>query len=82
MPPIVINTDLLPNDLDSTMVDPSKLPNIYSSNGYWHGIEIDGWTARKETKIRDKWMKVRVRYSGKNLAVIHSLVTLFNISSS
>jgi hypothetical protein len=27
-------------------------------------------------------MKVRVRYSGKNLAVIHSLVTLFNISSS
>ena len=45
-------------------------------------IDVSDWTARKETKIRDKWIKVRVRYSGKNLAIIHSLTTLYNISYS
>ena len=34
----------------------------------------------KETKIRDKYIKIRVRYSGKELAIIHSIVTLFNYS--
>lgn len=42
----------------------------------------ENWTYRKEAKIRDKWIKIRVRYSGYNLAVIHSLVTLFNLSYS
>lgn len=37
---------------------------------------------RKETRIRDKWIKIKVRYSGKNLAIIHSLITLYNISYS
>ena len=67
----------------------SNIPNTYlpTYNGSQkqetkYITNQDGWTNRKETKIRDKWMKVRVRYSGKNLAVIHSLVTLFNISSS
>jgi len=45
-------------------------------------IDTSSWTARKEARIRDKWMKVRIRYSGKNLAIIHSLVTLYNISYS
>jgi len=40
------------------------------------------WTARKETKIRDKWIKIKVRYSGKDLAIIHSIITYYSISSS
>ena len=35
---------------------------------------------RKETDLRDKFMKVRVRYSGKDLAVIDALLTYYSIS--
>jgi len=59
---------------DTTKVDYSIDPSKY--------IDTSLWTARKETKIRDKWIKIRIRYSGKNLAVIHSLITLYNISYS
>lgn len=81
LPPIIINSQYIPKDLDTTEVSASKLPNIYGKYGYF-GVKQDGWTCRKETRIRDKWIKVRIRYSGKNLAVIHSLITLYNISYS
>ena len=80
IPPIVINTDQIPDDLDEEKVTVDRLPNIYQ-NRYWtKSITTTPWTSRKEVKIRDKWMKVRIRYSGKNLAIIHSIMTLFNIS--
>ena len=84
LPPIIINTQNLPSDLSTTEVSEDRLPNIYSYYGYNvpGAIELDKWTARKEARIRDKWIKIRVRYSGKNLAVIHSLATLYNISYS
>lgn len=82
-PPLVINSQYIPNDLTTNEISSDRLPNIYSKYGYNIGaIEVDGWTCRKETKIRDKWIKIRVRYSGRNLAVIHSLITLYNISYS
>ena len=84
IPPIVVNSSNLPKYLPSTDVSLSKLPNIYQNSQYnWiRSIDNSDWTYRKETKIRDKWIKIRVRYSGKNLAVIHSLITLYNISYS
>ena len=89
IPPLVINSSNIPNDITSGQITYSKLPNIYINNNDKYNSQwprfIDnkpGWTARKETKMRDKWIKIRVRYSGKNLAVIHSLVTLYNISYS
>lgn len=33
----------------------------------------------RETRIRDKWAKIRIRYSGENLAVITAIKTLLNI---
>jgi len=45
-------------------------------------VDVSEWTYRKEAVIRDKWIKIRVRYSGRNLAVIHSLITLYNVSYS
>ena len=36
--------------------------------------------ARKETKIRDKYLKVRIRYTGDELAIITALKTLYTIS--
>ena len=38
------------------------------------------WTNRKETRLRDKYIKIRVRYSGKDLAIITALKTLYTIS--
>lgn len=86
IPPIVVNSQQIPNDLKTGEITYKRLPNIYQknidqTNGYWtKSINTEPWTTRKETKIRDKWMKVRIRYSGKNLAIIHSIMTLFNIS--
>jgi hypothetical protein len=51
-------------------------------SGFYSTIDTESWTGRKEARIRDKWIKIRVRYSGKNLAIIHSIITLFNISPS
>ena len=81
IPPIVVNSQQIPNDLKTGEITYKRLPNIYQKNQYWtKSINTEPWTTRKETKIRDKWMKVRIRYSGKNLAIIHSIMTLFNIS--
>lgn len=94
IPPMVINSSNLPSDLTNSSISTDALPNIYKRSmspdqqgnySYQYlvkSVNTNNWTARKEAKLRDKWMKVRVRYSGKNLAVIHSLVTLYNISYS
>ena len=81
LPPIIVNSSNIPNDLQEFYVSNDKVPNIYSKYGY-NAVKVDGWTYRKEARIRDKWIKIRVRYSGKNLAVIHSLITLYNVSYS
>ena len=35
---------------------------------------------RTESKLKDKWMKVRIRYSGNKLAIIMAIKTLYSIS--
>ena len=75
-PPIVLNTNRVPSDVNKESIN-----NILNKNNQY--VQNNSkWTLRKQTRIRDKWMKIRVRYSGKNLAVIHSLITLYNISYS
>ena len=93
VPPIIINSQYVPKDLTDNRISADKLPNTYTRLDRENGedsekeplvitdyIDTKDWTYRKEAKIRDKWMKVRVRYSGENLAVIHSLITLYDIS--
>ena len=88
IPPIIINSQYVPNDLTDTTISNDKLPNVYlrtdrtKNNKVFDYVQIGEWTYRKEARIRDKWMKVRVRYSGKNLAIIHSIATLYNLSYS
>ena len=84
LPPLVINSQYIPQDITTNEIRNSELPNIYGIAGYRinNGLDLNNWTYRKEARIRDKWIKIRVRYSGKNLAVIHSLITLYNISYS
>lgn len=40
------------------------------------------FTNGKESRIRDKYMKVRVKYSGNDLAIIQGIKTIFKISYS
>jgi len=82
IPPIVVNSNYVPSNLSNALIEKDTLPNIYRGSYIRKAVNVENWTYRKEAKIRDKWMKVRVRYSGKNLAVIHSLITLYNISYS
>ena len=98
IPPIVINSQYVPKDIDKPKLDIKDIPNIYTGRLQYMDDYIDynispakyvnvvhgngKWTARKEARIRDKWIKIRIRYSGKNLAIIHSLITLYNVSYS
>ena len=81
IPPIVINQETIP-DLPESQITTTTLPNIYRGNNINDYVKVGDWTYRKETKIRDKWTKIRVRYSGENLAIIHSLITIYIGSES
>lgn len=41
---------------------------------------IKGYTNLNEMRIRDKYIKIRVKYDGKQYAIINALKTLFTIS--
>ena len=80
IPPIVINSQNIPEDMPTDQISLDKIPNIYTGNDSYPYVEVGDWDTRKEAKIRDKWMKVRIRYSGNNLAIIHSISTIYNNS--
>lgn len=94
IPPIVINSQYVPKSLNKEEITIEDVPNIYIGRLNYPDnyldfeadpakyVQFSEWSSRKEARIRDKWIKIRIRYSGKNLAVIHSLITLYNISYS
>lgn len=53
------------------------LPSDWERNVISWGISDK---VNKEVKLKDKFIKIRVRYSGKDLAVISALKTLYSIS--
>lgn len=62
-----------------------RLGNMQYKNGMWF-IQIDPLRLninvpqqKKEIRIRDKWAKIRIRYSGKDLAIITAIRTLINV---
>ena len=75
-PPIVINPYIMVNDLSKFTIEKTGLPNTYSLGD----IDTTKWTFRQETKIRDKYCKIRIRYSGEKLAVISAVITTFTLS--
>ena len=48
--------------------------------GDWRPIDPTKNKDRRETDVRGKFMKVRIRYSGKELAIIDFLNTIYQIS--
>lgn len=85
-PPIQLLNNPLPEDLVngislSTNEDiPSSLRklNYNVDNPGW--FDLTTWKDDKQVKIKDKYIKIKIRYTGKNLAVIAAIKTLYNIS--
>jgi len=62
-----------------------RLGNMQYKNGMWFiqidplRLNIEAPQQKKEVRIRDKWAKIRIRYSGKDLAIITAIRTLINV---
>lgn len=57
-----------------------RIGNIQYKDGIWFAqIEPLLINASKEARIKDKWAKIRIRYSGKDLAIITAIRTLINV---
>lgn len=68
------------NDLNILSI-PKQLINLgYNFSNAENWIDQSVWENRKETRLRDKYLRVRVRYTGNDLAVIYAIKTLFTIS--
>ena len=89
IPPILLsNSPTLDGEEFEVSTDdlfPQKLKDLNygkytDSNGMPNGIDLTQWESSKQVKPKDRYMKVRVRYSGKKLAIIQSILTLFRVS--
>ena len=74
-PPIVLPKSTDQYDIKSTNIE--NLPEGYTIDNI---DTIDTWSERKEAKIRDKYIKIKIRYSGKQLATIYSILTMYQMS--
>lgn len=74
-PPIVLPESTDQYDIKSTNIE--KLPEGYTIDDI---DTIDTWSERQEAKIRDKYIKIKIRYSGKQLATIYSILTIYQMS--
>lgn len=76
-----VPVELKQNPLPSDILTPGSfdVPEDFN-RGYttWNWKE----SQMREAKIKDKWVKIRIRYSGKKLAIISAITTLFSISYS
>lgn len=87
-PPITILQ--VPNDIKETTINEGKMPivqigkdiNIQPLHIQDVVMGANGWTARKETRLRDKFIKIRVRYSGNELVTIQGITTDYTISNA
>ena len=96
LPPINIQGTKMEETLDGNIKFPGDNVNdpkegkdnaLYSlynldawKQGSWKPIDPTGTSNRRETDVRGKFMKVRIRYSGEELAIIDFLNTIYQIS--
>lgn len=91
LPPINIHGTKMEEKLGSNIQFPAgesgkdnALYNLYNldewNKGSWRPIDPVKNKERRETDVRGKFMKVRIRYSGEELAIIDFLNTIYQIS--
>ena len=80
-----VPVELKQNPLPSDVLDPRtmQVPSSFGK-GQGRGYVVWNWQESqiKEAKIKDKWLKVRIRYKGNKLAIITAIRTLYSISYS
>lgn len=76
------NSDKIPLNIrysnlihDITTINPKLCPTNYNGDD----IDVSDWGNRKEAKLQDKYMKVKIRYSGDKLALITGVRTTFRV---
>lgn len=78
--PIEIEQSPIPNEVlqynEGTLTIPENSRDRAIVKWKWEESQM------KESKLKDKWIKIRVRYSGRKLAVISAIKTLYSISFS
>lgn len=79
IPPLII--DYIPNDLKSSDIDYNLLPKDYQKLEYWpSGLDLNKWTYNKQMPLRDKFIKIRIRYDGTEKAIISAIKTIYTES--
>lgn len=85
--PISLSNMAYVDDIESFPLSPNSLLDEYLpwqliDRGYhFEDLDATDWTSpKKETRLRDKYIKIRVRYSGEKLSIITALRTLYTIS--
>ena len=80
-----VPVELKQNPLPSDVLDPKtmQVPSSFEK-GQGRGYVVWNWQESqiREAKIKDKWLKVRIRYKGNKLAIITAIRTLYSISYS
>ena len=82
------------NNIEFPDKEGNALYNLYDlsnfgKDGNWKPLDLTNWLDdnnfgeswnRKEVDIRDKFIKIRIRYSGEELAIIDFLKTIYQVS--
>ncbi len=80
------NTDNIPVELNQnpTPDDVLNKTSLEVPENFNRGYVTWKWedTQMREVKLKDKWIKIRVRYKGDKLAIISAIITLYSISYS
>lgn len=75
--PLVVSK-LVPNDLINKRISNNDIPKELKELGYVvDNIDTTSWGNRKEALLKDKFMKVKIRYEGDKLVIIGGVRTLF-----
>lgn len=87
-PPLNLTNNPLPNDMSVLEIKTENdIPKELVKLGY--GVNVDSFDTtkwetisnhRKESKIKDKVMKIKIRYAGDKLVYVTALKTIYNIS--
>ena len=84
-PPLNLVNNPLPESMTAlNITSNSDIPSELRDRGYsadFLSLDVNKWSnERKETRIRDKYIKIKVRYTGDELAIITALKTLYIVS--
>ncbi len=80
-PSILINSNI-PNDIHTTSITNQDIPKFLKNNFNYtlNNIKLVDWnnsSNRQEIKVKDKYIRIKIRYSGDKVATIHTILTYY-----